>query len=217
MRAFARVPSRSRRKSARARVALALSLLLGVCAAQAQTTPATRQLATQVCAACHGVDGNSLRPGVPSLAGQYGAYLERQLRLFHDQGQRRASGVMGAIAVHLSDAQMHELAGYFSHQPLRPSSGPRAATLAAGESIWFDGIADKGVSACASCHGLRAKGLSDAFPRLAGQHADYVVAQLREFRSGARSSDPERLMRDLAARLSDAEMDAVAQYVARLE
>ncbi|MGE5117757.1 MAG: c-type cytochrome [Betaproteobacteria bacterium] len=214
---LAGAPAPGARRHAAATGCLACALALGAPAVRAQTTPATRQLAARVCASCHGVDGNSRRASVPTLAGQYGDYLERQLHLFHDQGQRRASGVMGAIAVHLTDAQMHDLADYFSHQPLLPAQQPKLDDVARGASIWLDGLPDKGVTACAACHGVHARGLSEAYPRLAGQGADYVATQLREFHSGARASDAERLMRDLAAKLSDADMNAVARYVAALD
>jgi cytochrome c553 len=203
----------------RARIACLAALLAGLGAsALAQSSAHTRQLAARVCATCHGAQGNSTRPEVPNLAGQGAAYLEEQLHLFAAQGGRRASGVMAAIALRLTPQEMSDLADYFSHQRLEPGHDDAAAprVVEQGESIWFDGVASKNVPACASCHGVRAQGLATAFPRLAGQRADYVAAQLRQFRSGARASDPRALMRSLAARLSDDEMDAVAQYVAAL-
>ena len=195
---------------------VAATLTGAVCPAFAQNSPETVRLASQVCAACHGERGNSTRPQTPTLAGQGAAYLEAQLHLFAAQGRHRASGVMGAMALQLTPAQMHDLAEYFSHQRLEPVAGQEARLAAKGESIWFEGIADSDVPACAACHGVRGQGLPSAFPRLAGQHAAYVQTQLREFRSGARASDPRALMRSVAAKLSDAEMQAVAQYVATL-
>jgi len=182
----------------------------------AQSSPATVRLASQVCAACHGERGNSTRPETPTLAGQGAAYLEAQLHLFAAQGRRRASGVMGAMALQLTPGQMHDLADYYSHQRPEPVAGQDTTLAARGAAIWFEGIADSDVPACAACHGVRGQGLPSAFPRLAGQHAAYVATQLREFRSGARASDPRALMRTLAAKLSDDEMEAVAQYVAAL-
>lgn len=198
--------------------------LLGVTAAQAQNAMpgqpvATHQLVTQVCAACHGIDGNSPHPRYPSLAGQLQPYLEGQLHAFAAQGQQRVSGVMGAIAVNLSTDEMKRVATYFSRQP----SHPLPATLAVGGTpdasgarIFFQGVPDKGVDACASCHGVRAEGLPALFPRLAGQHSDYLAEQLRYFRAGRRTTDPDAMMRKVAKNMSDTDIDSVSQYLARL-
>ena len=186
---------------------------------QAQTQTAAvdaKQIVTQVCASCHGVDGNSTNPAYPSLAQQGAAYLYGQLTQFAAQGHRRASGVMGAMAVHLTTPEMESLADYFSHQALAPAAPRHASSAARGAAIYLGGIAGKNIPACASCHGMRAEGLPPAFPRLAGQHAEYVDTQLRLFRSGHRASDTNAMMRTLAATLNDAEMSAVAQYVANL-
>ncbi len=179
---------------------------------------ATAALVTQVCAACHGSDGNSARPDVPSLAGQVAAYLEGQLHAFAAQGGQRPNGVMGAIAVNLSADEMKRVAVHFARQPLRSLpfvDAPRRGR-ADGETIFFAGLPDKGVASCASCHGTRGEGLPDMFPRLAGQHERYIAEQLRHFRAGSRTSDPEAMMRNLAAHLSDHEIDVLSTYVARL-
>lgn len=179
---------------------------------------ATAALVTQVCAACHGVDGNSTRPDVPSLAGQVEAYLDGQLHAFAAQGGQRPNGVMGAIAVNLSADEMRRAAIYFARQPLRPSNvvaaSQRGRTEA--EKLFNAGLPRKGVASCASCHGTRGEGLPDLFPRLAGQHASYLAEQLRHFRVGSRTSDPQGMMRKVAAGLSDREIDAVSKYVAML-
>jgi cytochrome c553 len=174
------------------------------------------QIAQQTCAACHGVDGNSPDPLRPSLAQQNAAYLERQLQQFAAQGGRRANGVMGAIAVHLSPKEMQGLAEYFSQQPLKPAMQAFAPLDARGEAIYLRGLTGKGVPACASCHGLHAEGLAPTFPRLAGQHAAYIVMQLQDFRSGSRAGDLQGMMRSVSTRLTDRDMNAVAQYVAGL-
>jgi cytochrome c553 len=197
---------------------LPMALSAGV-SVQAQTQSPrvhAKQIVSEVCASCHGADGNSSNPAYPSLAQQGAAYLYDQLTQFAAQGHRRASGVMGAMAVHLSAPEMRSLADYFSHQALEPAAPVKAQLAARGASIYLAGIAGKNIPACASCHGLRAEGLPPAFPRLAGQHAEYVDTQLRQFRAGSRASDADAMMRTLAARLSDAEMNAVAQYVANL-
>ena len=196
---------------------LLLALVVALVPSWTRADADAPRLARQVCAACHGAHGNSSRAEVPSLAGQGEAYLRDQLRQFAAQGGRRASGVMGAIAVNLSPAQMDTLADWFAHQRLEPRpTSVLHETAAAGEAIWFGGLAERRVAACASCHGLQAMGAPAAYPRLAGQRADYVARQLRQFRSGRRASDASAQMRDIAARLSDAEIDALASYVARL-
>lgn len=179
---------------------------------------ATEALVGQVCAACHGLDGNSVRPGVPSLAGQIEPYLERQLHAFAAQGGQRANGVMGAIAVNLSADEMRRVSDHFARQPLQPTrfvDTPRRSR-AEGRMIYLSGLVKKNVASCASCHGTSGSGLTEMFPRLAGQHAPYIAEQLRHFRSGSRTSDPDAMMRIIAARMTDSEIDAVSNYVARL-
>lgn len=175
------------------------------------------QIATQICAACHGPNGNSVSTYYPLLAQQSEAYLYDQLKQFAAQGERRASGVMGAMAVNLTDPEMRALALYFSHQSLAFPVHSYAPWPVQGESIYLSGIPQRHVAACASCHGMRAEGLPDTFPRLAGQYAQYVLTQLKDFRSGARQSDPDRMMHDLTVKLSDAEMQAVSEYISRLQ
>lgn len=170
---------------------------------------------THVCAACHGRDGNSVDPDVPSLAGQGAPYLERQLIAFKTQ---RRTGVMSGIAVGLSDEDMHAAVGWFAQQMARPNPDPRpdSAALRQGAAIYRHGIDTKNVPACASCHAMNGSGLPPEFPRLAGQHTNYLEAQLRAFRSDSRLSNPNAMMRDISGRLSDQEIDAVAQYIAGL-
>ncbi|MEO8740422.1 MAG: c-type cytochrome [Casimicrobiaceae bacterium] len=182
--------------------------------AMPQQPVTTRQLVSQVCAACHGIDGNSARADVPSLARQVHAYLEGQLHAFAAQGEQRVSGVMGAIAVNLSSDEMKRVATYFSRQTPRPVALAEAPLAQKGEIIFFEGLPAKGVASCASCHGTRAEGLPNLFPRLAGQHKQYLAEQLRRFRVGTRTTDPDAMMRRLAAQLSDHDIDAVSQYVA---
>ena len=170
---------------------------------------------THVCAACHGRDGNSVDPDVPSLAGQGAPYLERQLIAFKTQ---RRTGVMSGIAVGLSDEDMHVAADWFAQQVALPNPDPRpdSAALRQGAAIYRHGIDTKNVPACASCHAMNGSGLPPEFPRLAGQHTNYLEAQLRAFRSDSRLSNPNAMMRDISGRLSDQEIDAVAQYIAGL-
>lgn len=172
---------------------------------------AAKPLVTNVCAACHGIDGNSVYPDIPSLAGQGEHYLREQLTEFRAQSR---SGVMGAIAAALSSADIRNVAAYFSREIAKPGTATDPALVRAGETIYRSGIPAKDVPACASCHALHGGGLAPEFPRLAGQHVAYVIRQLRAFRSGNRNSNPNAMMRVLAAKLSDLEIEAVTQYIA---
>lgn len=185
-------------------------------ATQSPSTVDARAIAHQVCAPCHGADGNSRTALYPILAGQNAAYLHDQLRQFAAQGRRPAGGVMGAFALSLDDVQMASLADYFASQaPAAPAGEPDAANRR-GKAIFFEGLPGKNVPACASCHGLRGTGLAPRFPRIAGQYAGYLAAQLAHYRAGDRISDRQGLMRQVAARLSDRDIAAVAAYVSAM-
>lgn len=175
-----------------------------------------QQLVTQVCAACHGTDGNSIIPANPVLAGQHPDYAFRQLAHFKGDGGKpaeRRSAVMGAIVSTLSRDDMANLALYFGSQPAKPRTARDSELTKLGQAIYRGGIMAKGVAACASCHGPSGAGIPAQFPRLAGQHAQYTVDSLKAFRSGERANDPNRMMRLTAQKLSDREITAVAQYI----
>ena len=173
------------------------------------------RLVHQVCAACHGVEGNS-GPGYPVLAGQGAAYLYDQLRQFAAQGRRPEGGVMGAVAVNLSEPQMRAAADYFSRQALVPAPASAQSPGGKGATIFYEGIAQQGVPACASCHGVRGEGLPPKFPRLAGQHAWYLAQQLERYRDGTRITDRKALMRHVGEGLSGQDIAAVAQFAAQV-
>jgi cytochrome c553 len=173
----------------------------------------------QVCAACHGADGNSVAPANPKLAGQFPEYLHKQLVDFKAKGAQkpaRPSAVMTAMAANLSEADINNLAAYFSSQKLKPAAASDKEMVALGQKLWRGGNAAAGVPACAGCHGPAGAGIPIQFPRLAGQYAEYVAAQLKSFREGARSNDPNGMMRGVAAHLTDREIRAVAEYAAGL-
>src|SRR5665213_3501544 len=174
-----------------------------------------QELIAGLCEACHGKDGNSPDPSVPSLAGQGSAYLQGQLAGF--QAQRRV-GVMSGIAMTLTRADIRDAATYFSQQILRadPIETADSSSARRGRVIYDDGIAAINVPACASCHALDGAGLPSEFPRLAGQHSRYIAAQLRAFRSDSRLST-NRMMQNVSAKLSDDEISAVADYIAGLQ
>lgn len=208
-----------------ARAAAAATLTLTIVGAPAQVPPQAtappvgvdaRHIVEQVCSACHGADGNSKAPNYPVLAQQGAPYLHDQLVQFAAQGRRPDGGVMGAFALSLTGPEMESLADYFSRQALTPRSSTGVLANPKGESIFYNGIVDHDVPACASCHGVRGEGLAPRFPRLAGQHAAYLATQLRRYRAGTRISDREGLMRHVAAKLSDADIEAVADYAAAM-
>jgi cytochrome c553 len=185
-----------------------------------KTDPARgRQIATQICAACHGPDGNSVLPENPVLAGQHAAYTLKQLEDFKARDGKppaRANAVMAGMVANLTAEDMRSLAAYFAAQAPKPRAARDAELARRGQDIYRGGIFAKRVAACSACHGPAGAGVPTQFPRLAGQHAQYVAAQLRAFRSGERANDPSGMMRSIAERLTDKEIAAVAEYVSGL-
>lgn len=188
-------------------------------AAVAQSAePATTPAAAAICAACHNPDGNSAIPEYPKLAGQHAEYLLKQLHDFKPVGDKpaaRDNAVMAGMVAPLSDEDMVALANYFSAQKTAPGESQQE-NLDLGKSIWRGGIPAKGVPACAGCHGATGTGMPAQYPRLAGQHPNYVVLQLQAFQNGSRKNDLNGMMQDIALRLTDAEMKAVANAIAGL-
>ncbi len=172
---------------------------------------AGEKIVTAVCAACHGADGNSVITTNPKLAQQHPEYIAKQLANFKS-GERK-NAVMSGMAASLSPEDMANVAAYFGAQKGKVGSAKTNAAGSLGEKIYRGGIASVGVPACASCHGANGAGVPVQFPRLSGQHADYVVTQLKAFYSGERANDNAKVMRMIAAKMSDAEMAAVADYI----
>lgn len=162
------------------------------------------------CATCHGAAGNSTMAANPKLSGQNQNYIYKQLVDFTTPG--RVNPIMTPYAKALSDADKHDLAAYLAAQPATPGAAKNKETVELGRKIWRGGIAEKGVAACASCHGATGTGIPIQYPRLAGQQQDYAYAQLVAFRDNKRSNSVP--MTTLAKRLSDDEMKAVADYIA---
>ena len=177
-------------------------------------------IAKNVCAACHGADGNSTIPANPNLAGQHASYLLKQLNNFKASADGkpalRQNAVMNGMAAPLSEAEVKALAQYFSKQTLKPDVAKDDKLVTQGRKLWRAGDLKKGIPACAGCHGVAGAGLPAQYPTLAGQHTDYVIAQLKQFREGTRANDPEGVMRTIAAKMSDPQMAAVAEYAAGL-
>ncbi|WP_179403177.1 c-type cytochrome [Burkholderia guangdongensis] len=179
-----------------------------------------KAIATQVCAACHGADGNSATGNFPKLAGQHPEYLVKQLHDFKVQpGAKkpaRVNSVMVGFASALKDQDMQNVAAYFASQTPKPGVARDAATVPLGQKIYRGGIAEKAVPACAACHGPTGQGLPVQYPRLSGQWADYTVAQLNAFQQGAGARNNSEPMHQIASRLSNGEIKAVADYIAGL-
>lgn len=194
-------------------------LLAGLWSGSASAQDKAQGIASQLCAACHAADGNGTAPANPKIAGQFPAYLHKQLMDFKAQGGKkpaRESAIMAGMVASLSEADMKGLAAFYAGQALRPSGAADKDLAALGQKIWRGGVAASGVPACAGCHGPAGAGMPNQFPRLAGQFAEYAVAQLKAFREGSRANDPNGMMRGVAARLSEREIRAVAEYAAGL-
>ena len=170
---------------------------------------------TVACGACHGADGNSLAPTFPKLAGQHESYLLKQLKDIKS-GARSVPTMAGQLDA-MSEQDLQDMAAYFAAQPATPGVA-KEELVELGESVYRAGIREKGVAACTACHSPTGVGNGPAkYPRLSGQHADYIAAQLRAFRNDERTNDGDtRIMRDVASRLSDKELDAVASYASGL-
>jgi cytochrome c553 len=199
--------------------ALAMAVALSALPASAQDAAKAQSIASQVCAACHAADGNSTAPANPKIAGQFAEYLHKQLIDFKpQQGKKpaRESPIMMGMVANLSEADMKGLAAYYAGQKLKPAAAADKSLAALGQKIWRGGNAANGVPACAGCHGPAGAGLPAQYPRLAGQYAEYIAAQLKAFKEGGRANDPNGMMRGVAARMSEREIRAVAEYAAGL-
>lgn len=183
--------------------------------AKAKGDPAKgKAIAETICVACHGADGNSPASANPHLAGQGAEYIYKQLTNF--KSSARNNPIMMGMAAPLSDEDMKNVAAWFAQQKPTGASAKDEAKIAAGQKLWRMGNFQKGIPACAGCHGPSGKGLPAQYPRLAGQFPEYTEAQLKSFRQGERANDPEKMMQTIAAKLSDAEISAVSEYAAGL-
>ncbi|MGY8527259.1 c-type cytochrome [Paracidovorax citrulli] len=162
------------------------------------------------CLSCHGAAGNSAAAINPKLAAQHPEYMHKQLQNFKEKS--RNNPIMTPIASALSEQEMRDVGAYLASQQLKPATARNKETIELGQKIYRAGIADKGVPACAACHGPTGSGIPAQYPRIGGQFAEYTEAQLVAFRQGARKNNA--VMTAVAARMSDAEIKAVADYVA---
>jgi cytochrome c553 len=206
------------------RVALLALCSIGIGAASAQAPAPARpdpakgqQVAAGVCAACHGADGNSVIPTNPKLNGQHPEYIVKQLQDYTkapDHKEARVNAIMTGFATALSPDDKRNVAAWFASQKPTPGAARIKETLDLGQRIYRAGIPEKQVPACAGCHTPSGAGIPVQYPRLGGQHAEYTEAQLKAFRDGTRRNNQP--MTQIAARLSDAEMKAVSDFIAGL-
>lgn len=174
-----------------------------------------QQIASQVCAACHGADGNSSAPANPRLAQQHSEYLYKQLLDYTvRQGQQRPArenAIMNGIASQLSDDDKRNVSAWFASQTAQLNTARNKQSLELGQRIWRAGVPEKSLPACSGCHNPAGQGIPIQYPRLASQHAEYAEVTLKDFRQGTRRNNPA--MQEIAAKLSDAEIRAVADFV----
>ena len=180
----------------------------------AQGDPEAGQAKSALCATCHGSDGNSELAINPKIAGQNARYIIKQLRDY--KSGARPGPIMAAMVVNLSDEDIEDLAAYYAAQtPTLLGADPEVVELAA--SLYRSGNRDLRVTACAACHSPTGSGNAPAgFPALGGQHPEYTLQQLKNFRSGDRANDRDGMMRLVAERLTDLELEALASYLAGL-
>lgn len=165
-----------------------------------------------VCAACHGADGNSTIVVNPKLAHQHPEYLLKQLNDF--KSDKRADPVMKGFAMMLSEEEMRNISAWLAKQPAKTGFSSNKDLVLLGERIYRGGVPDRKIAACVSCHSPNGAGIPSQYPRLSGQHADYTTKQLNAFRDGSRGNNQQ--MTDVAAKLNDREIKAVADYIAGL-
>lgn len=213
-------------RSMLSRIALPLFLITcGTAQAEeaAKTAPKAdaargKPVATAMCAACHAADGNSTISANPKLAGQHADYLAKQLRDFKSStDSARKNAVMSGMSAALTEEQVSDIAAYFAAQKQSNSSAKGdKASVELGQKLYRSGDLAKGLPACAACHGPSGSGMPAQYPRIAGQFAEYTEAQLKAFRAGERVNDPNKMMRMVAIKMTDAEIKAVSDYIAGL-
>ncbi|GMQ45138.1 c-type cytochrome [Vibrio sp. 10N] len=202
------------------KLALILSLVVS-CSVWAQGDIEAGKAKSQTCVACHGADGNSLLTMYPSIAGQHAKYIEKQLKdlklgMTSNGKQGRYDPVMSGMAMPLSEQDMADLAAYYASMPIAANSTPENV-VEVGKVLYTAGDAERGITACIACHGPRGNGTElSGFPKISGQHAEYVKSQLEKFRSGDRANDMNAMMRDIAKKLNDDDIDVLSKYVGGL-
>lgn len=200
---------------------MVVAVALGGFGAGAQAAPIGDAVAGEekaaLCGSCHGFDGNSEDASFPRLAGQYAGYIVKQVKDFqtgHRANNDTMTGMAGMVG---SDEDAKDIGAFFATQKMKGSlSKPDKKVVAAGEKLFREGNAKSGIYGCINCHGEKGKGMSatvSTFPVIGGQHRDYLIKQLTEFRDGARANDPAGMMAGIAKKMTDKEIKAVAEYL----
>ena len=198
------------------------SLLLATCAASVtanESQPAAKAdvakgeaISNGVCVACHTNDGSRGSPANPILQGQHPEYLAKQLSEF--KAGKRVNAIMKGFAATLSEQDMKNVAAYYAGKKAKSGFAKNKDLATLGEKIYRGGIADRNIPACSGCHSPSGAGMPAQYPRLAGQHGDYIQAQLTAYRGGVRNNNIQ--MTGVAAKLNDREIQAVSDYIAGL-
>jgi len=169
------------------------------------------------CGGCHGMDGNSPVVTYPKLAGQNEAYIAKQVKDFKANSDRQNPIMFGMVAA-LSEVDAADIGAYFQAQTTKDVAPFDADKAAAGRDMYKGGDLQKGIPACQGCHGPTGAGTAGiGFPRLGGQYVEYTLTQLKAFKDGSRKNDAKMLMRSIVEKMSEADMVAVANYVASLK
>lgn len=207
------------------KIALSLTILLGTLSASNATAfdgdvnAGKEKSAT--CAACHGPDGNAPVNIYPKIAGQHADYIYKQLQEFKlgmtsGGKEGRMDPVMSGMAMPLSDQDMKDLAAYFSSLNMSEGVTPKDV-VEVGQQLYKAGDAERGIPACAACHGPRGNGTSLAkFPKVSFQHPEYIKSQLEKFRDGTRNNDLNGMMQDIAKKLTDKDIEVLSKYLGGL-
>jgi cytochrome c553 len=170
-------------------------------------------IATQVCAACHTVDGSRGVAANPILQGQHPEYMVKQLTEF--KADKRPSAIMKPFASALTEADMRNVAAFYATKQAKPGFASNKELVSLGEQIYRGGIAERQVPACAGCHNPTGAGIPAQYPRLGGQHAGYTEAQMRAFRARTRPNSAQMI--GVASKMNDREIQAVSDYIAGLQ
>ncbi len=176
-------------------------------------------IASTVCVACHGADGNSPLAANPKLAGQHADYLLKQMKNFKaadGKQPERVSAIMNGMIAAFDEGQMRDLSAYFATQTQKGEAARSRETIELGQKLYRGGDQAKGLPACAACHGPAGAGIPAQYPRIGGQFAEYTEVQLKSFRDGVRANDPNKMMRMVALKMTDVEIKAVSDYIAGL-
>ena len=194
-------------------------IMLMLSSAYASDAKKGAALAQGLCAACHASDGNSVIPSNPILAGQHYSYLKNQLNYFQvkegESKAKRENAVMLGIASGLSSDDIDNLSAYYSQQTIKPSYASNIELAKAGEVVYKAGDDVRGIPSCSSCHGPRGLGVPGQFPRISGQHATYTASTLKSYKNGSRANNNQ--MMEISSRLTEGQINALAEYLAGLE